>query len=65
MGNTETTRINNPFDIYRMEELQKIIAANDLEEFLAQVDPNGAIQKSKIENFSLVRKNNHVHAVPK
>ena len=48
-----------------MEEMQKIIKNHNLSSFLSEIDPTGAIEKCRIEDFALVRKNNQVHAVCK
>ena len=65
IGATKTTRMCNPFDIYRLQDCHRIIAENPLlADFVELIDPNGAIAQCRVDGFKLARIDNKLHLVP-
>jgi len=65
IGENHVTRLNNPFDLYRLEKAQKIIHDFELDDFVNEIDPTGSIARCRFDEFNLARVKNHLHMIPK
>ena len=64
IGNVETTRLANPYDYYRMQEIFTIIKKYNLTELIEIIDPNRSIKNAEITEFKLERIRNKLHLIP-
>lgn len=64
IGKASTTRLANPFDVYRLQEAQRLIQTLDLDDFVNEIDPQGSIKRCRHETFTLQRVQNHLHMIP-
>ena len=65
IGNVTSTRLAQPFDVYRIQNAQQMAKDAELDQLIDDIGADQLLRKKKLENYTLQRIQNQLHMIPK